>query len=43
MDFKREISWGVVDWIHLAQHSEQWRTVVKAELSGSVISWDITG
>jgi hypothetical protein len=25
----REIGWGIVDWIHLVQNREQWRTVVK--------------
>jgi len=24
----REIEWEVVDWIHLAQDRDQWRTVV---------------
>jgi hypothetical protein len=28
MDFK-EIGWDGVDWIHLAQYRDQWRTLVK--------------
>jgi hypothetical protein len=27
MDF-REIGWGGMDWIHLAQDRDQWRTLV---------------
>jgi hypothetical protein len=27
MDLK-EIGWGVVDWIHLSQDMDQWRTLV---------------
>jgi hypothetical protein len=29
----REIGWGGMDWIHLAQDSSQWRAVVKMEMN----------
>jgi hypothetical protein len=25
----REIGWGAIDWIHLAEDRDQWRAVVK--------------
>jgi hypothetical protein len=32
MDF-REIGWGSVEWIHLAQDREQWQTVLNAVMN----------
>jgi hypothetical protein len=29
----REIGWEVVDWIHLAQDRDQWRTVVNTVMN----------
>jgi hypothetical protein len=29
----REIGWEVVDWIHLAQNRDQWRTVVNTVMN----------
>jgi hypothetical protein len=28
MDFRREIGWGGMDWIDLAQDRDQWRDLV---------------
>jgi hypothetical protein len=29
----REIGWGGMDWIHLAQYRDQWRSLVKKEIN----------
>jgi hypothetical protein len=29
----REIGWGDIDWIHLAQDSDQWRTLVNTVMN----------
>jgi hypothetical protein len=29
----REIRWGCVDWIDLAQHRDQWRALVEMEMN----------
>jgi hypothetical protein len=29
----REVGWQVVDWIHLAEDRDQWRTVVNAVMN----------
>jgi hypothetical protein len=32
----REIAWGGVDWIGLAQDSDQWRTLVNAVVNSGL-------
>jgi hypothetical protein len=34
----REIGWGGVDWIHLAQHRDRWRAVVNAGMNLRVLA-----
>jgi hypothetical protein len=29
----REMVWGTVDWIHLAQDRDQWRALVNTEMN----------
>jgi hypothetical protein len=29
----REIAWEVVDWMHLVQNRDQWRTLVNAAMN----------
>jgi len=31
--YLREIGWDGVDWMHLAQHMDQWRTVVNTVMN----------
>jgi hypothetical protein len=33
-----EIGWEAVEWIHLAQDRDQWRTVVNAEMNLRVLA-----
>jgi hypothetical protein len=33
----REIGWEVVDWIHLAEDRDQWRTVVNTAMNLRVL------
>jgi hypothetical protein len=42
MDY-REIGWGVMGWIYLAQDKDQWWFLVKTviESSGSIKCWEI--
>jgi hypothetical protein len=38
----REIGWGGMDWIHLAQDRDQWRAPVKAVMNlHHSIEWEI--
>jgi hypothetical protein len=38
----KEIGWEAVDWIHLAQYSDQWPAVVNVvKLSGSLKSGEL--
>jgi hypothetical protein len=38
----REIGWGGMDWVHLAQDKDQWKTPVNSnELSGSIKCWGV--
>jgi hypothetical protein len=39
----REIGWGSMDWINLAEDRDQWRALVNTrnELSGSIKCWNI--
>jgi hypothetical protein len=39
----REVGWGDMDWIDMAQIRDQWRALVNTrnESSGSVIYWDV--
>jgi hypothetical protein len=34
----REIGWGVVEWIHLAQDRDRWRAVVNAVMNLRVMA-----
>jgi hypothetical protein len=34
----RKISWGVVEWIHLAQDRDRWRAVVSAVMNLRVLA-----
>jgi hypothetical protein len=34
----REIGWGGVEWIHLAQHRDRWRPVVNAVMNLRVLA-----
>jgi hypothetical protein len=34
----REIGWGGVEWIHLAQHRDRWRAVVNAVMNLRVLA-----
>jgi uncharacterized protein YebE (UPF0316 family) len=34
----REIGWGVVEWIHLAQDRDRWRAVVNAVMNLRVLA-----
>jgi hypothetical protein len=34
----RDIGWGCVDWIHLAQDRERWRAVVNAVMNLRVLA-----
>jgi hypothetical protein len=34
----REIGWGVVEWIHLAQYRDRWRAVVYAVMNLRVLA-----
>jgi hypothetical protein len=34
----RQIGWGSVDWIHLAQDSDRWRAVVNAVMNLRVLA-----
>jgi hypothetical protein len=34
----RDIGWGVVDWIQLAQNRDQWRDLVNAEMNLLVLT-----
>jgi hypothetical protein len=34
----REVGWGVVDWIHLAQDRDRWRAVVNAVMNIRVLT-----
>jgi hypothetical protein len=40
---RREIGWGVMDWIDLAQDRGQWRALVNTamKLSGTVKCWEV--
>jgi hypothetical protein len=29
----REIEWGVMDWIHMAEHRDQWRALVNTAMN----------
>ena len=31
--FKKEVGWGVMDWIDLAQDRDRWRELVNAEMN----------
>jgi hypothetical protein len=39
----REIEWGGVDWIDMAQDREQWRALVNTvmNLRGSIKCWEV--
>jgi hypothetical protein len=37
----REIRWGGVVWIDLAQGRDQWRALVNMERSGSIQCWEV--
>jgi hypothetical protein len=39
--YLREIGWGGVDWIDLAQDRDQWRVEHDNEPSGSIKCWEI--
>jgi hypothetical protein len=34
----REVGWGGVDWIHLAEYRECWRALMNAEMELRVLS-----
>jgi hypothetical protein len=44
MDF-REIRWGGVDWIYLAQDRDQWRALVNTvmNLKSFIKYWEVLG
>jgi hypothetical protein len=35
---RREIGWGGVEWIHLAQDGDRWRAVVNAVMNLRVLA-----
>jgi hypothetical protein len=48
--YLREIGWGGIDWIHLAQHCDQWRAFVNIVMNlwvpynvGKFLSSSVTG
>jgi hypothetical protein len=38
----REMVWEVVDWIHLAQDRDQWRTLVNTIMIGDFLTGWVT-
>jgi hypothetical protein len=41
--YLREIGWGDMDWIDLAQDRDEWRALVNTvmDLSGSIKCWEV--
>jgi hypothetical protein len=37
----REIGWGGMDWIDLAQHREQWRAVMNTVMNLTINCWEV--
>jgi hypothetical protein len=36
---RKEIGWGVIDWIHLAQDRDHWRSVVSMVMNHSTLKF----